>query len=90
MAGNSIVLYTLSMTKTRQLLLIDPRLEGWFMMESWMPFAAMIAYLIVIFTLKQIMKNRPALELRGFLIVYNFLQVCCSGYISFEVRFILF
>ena len=46
----------------------------------------LIAYLLSIFVIKKLMEKRKALELKGFLCVYNALQVLASLYITVEVK----
>lgn len=63
----------------------DPRLDKYLFMDSYKyPTAAVIVYLITIYVLKQIMKNRQPFELRGFLLFYNFAQVIGTFYMFYE------
>ena len=64
----------------------DPRISRWPLMDSPVPTVAfLVVYAISLIVIKKVMANRKAFELRTFLIVYNFLQVCGSFYIFFEV-----
>jgi hypothetical protein len=64
----------------------DPRTTHWFMMESPLPTTIIcIVYLIIVLNGKRIMKNRDAFKLNDILIVYNFLMVLTSAYLTYEV-----
>ncbi|ETE65396.1 Elongation of very long chain fatty acids protein 2 [Ophiophagus hannah] len=65
----------------------DPRVRGWLMLDSYLPtFALTMLYLLFIWLGTMFMKNRPALSLRGLLIVYNFGVTVLSFYMLIEVR----
>ena len=66
----------------------DPRVDGWFMMESpWPSLILTIAYIVLVeYALPKYMEHREAYSLRKTMIVYNFAMVALSGYIFFEVR----
>ena len=64
----------------------DPRVENWMMMKSPMKtIGFMFTYLLALRLIKENMANKKPFELRAFLIVYNFFQVCGSFYIFVEV-----
>ncbi|XP_026525669.1 elongation of very long chain fatty acids protein 2 [Notechis scutatus] len=64
----------------------DPRVRGWLMLDSYLPtFALTILYLLFIWLGTMFMKNRPALSLRGLLIVYNFGVTVLSFYMLIEL-----
>lgn len=67
----------------------DTRLDGWFLMESPLPTLLIVAsyvYIVKIYG-PRAMKERPAYDLKVFLVVYNLSQVVLSAYIFYEVRF---
>lgn len=45
----------------------------------------LVAYLVSIYVIRKVMEGRPAYSLKGFLYLYNFIQVAVSLYISVEV-----
>lgn len=64
----------------------DPRVENWMMMKSPMKtIGFMFTYLLALRLIKENMANKKPFELRAFLIVYNFFQVCGSFYIFVEL-----
>lgn len=65
----------------------DPRTTNWFMMESPLPTTIIcIIYLIIVLNGKRIMKDREPFKLNNVLIVYNFLMVITSAYLTYEVN----
>ncbi len=50
----------------------------------------MIAYLVSIRLIRQYMADKKPFELRSFLILYNFLQVCGSFYIFSEILIVAY
>lgn len=46
---------------------------------------SVLVYLTILFSLKAIMKNRQPFELRGFLMIYNLIQVVGTFYMFYEV-----
>ncbi len=67
-------------------IIIDPRVENWMMMKSPMKtFGFMVLYLLTIRFIREHMANKKPFELKAFLVVYNFVQVCGSFYIFIEV-----
>ncbi len=74
-----------------QLSVSDPRVDSWMMMKSPMKtIGFMFAYLVSIRLIREHMANRKPFELRKFLIIYNFFQVCGSFYIFSEVCLSIF
>lgn len=65
----------------------DRRMDGWPLMDSPLPTMAICATYVLIVKVvgPKLMENRKPMEIRGFLIVYNFLQVLLSAYIFFSV-----
>uniref|UniRef100_A0A670I6D9 Elongation of very long chain fatty acids protein n=1 Tax=Podarcis muralis TaxID=64176 RepID=A0A670I6D9_PODMU len=64
----------------------DPRVRGWLMLDSYLPtFSLTVAYLLFIWLGTTFMKNRPALSLRGLLIVYNLGVTMLSFYMLIEL-----
>ncbi|XP_053105466.1 elongation of very long chain fatty acids protein 2 isoform X1 [Hemicordylus capensis] len=64
----------------------DPRVRGWFMLDSYLPTLSLtVAYLLFIWLGTTFMKNRPALSLRGLLIVYNLGVTILSFYMLIEL-----
>lgn len=68
----------------------DPRTNDWFLIKSPLPGLSIIgAYLYFVLSWgPRYMKHRKPYELTNILIVYNFLQVCISCFLVFEVNFI--
>ncbi|XP_033010449.1 elongation of very long chain fatty acids protein 2 isoform X1 [Lacerta agilis] len=70
----------------RQNALLDPRVRGWLMLDSYLPtFSLTVAYLLFIWLGTTFMKNRPALSLRGLLILYNLGVTMLSFYMLIEL-----
>ena len=67
--------------------ILDPRVNGKFMMSSPLP-SAIICTLYVVFVLfgQTIMKNREPFQIKKILLVYNFSMVTISGYLFYEVN----
>lgn len=64
----------------------DERVDDWFMMSSLRNiFIITFLYLVGIHYGRKFMKNRPAYELRGPLVVYNFALVGLNAYIAWEL-----
>ena len=69
----------------------DPRQDGWFLMESPLPTLLIVAsyvYIVKIYG-PRAMKDRPAYDLKVFLVVYNLSQVVLSAYIVYEVSHLI-
>lgn len=64
----------------------DPRTKGYPLMSSpkYM-IGCVLVYLLVVFLLKAIMKNRQPFELRSFLMLYNLVQVVGTFYMFYEL-----
>ncbi|XP_042562495.1 elongation of very long chain fatty acids protein 7-like [Clupea harengus] len=64
----------------------DPRVDGWFLMDSPLPQAVfLISYIYFVTSLgPRLMENRKAFTLRPILIVYNFSSVALSLYMCYE------
>uniref|UniRef100_K7EF89 Elongation of very long chain fatty acids protein 2 n=2 Tax=Ornithorhynchus anatinus TaxID=9258 RepID=K7EF89_ORNAN len=64
----------------------DPRVQGWFMLDSYLPtFFLTVTYLLSIWLGSKYMKNRPAFSLRSYLIVYNLGITLLSFYMLLEL-----
>ncbi|XP_069476815.1 very long chain fatty acid elongase 2 [Ambystoma mexicanum] len=64
----------------------DQRVRGWLMLDSYLPtFFLTLLYLISIWLGTKYMKNRPAMSLRGHLIVYNLGVTLLSLYMLIEL-----
>ncbi|XP_061447919.1 elongation of very long chain fatty acids protein 2 isoform X2 [Rhineura floridana] len=64
----------------------DPRVRGWLMLDSYLPTCSLtVAYLLFIWLGTTFMKNRPALSLRGLLIIYNLGVTMLSFYMLIEL-----
>ncbi|XP_042319316.1 elongation of very long chain fatty acids protein 2 [Sceloporus undulatus] len=64
----------------------DPRVRGWLMLDSCLPTLSLtVLYLLFIWLGTTFMKNRPALSLRGLLIVYNLGVTILSFYMLIEL-----
>jgi len=48
--------------------------------------AAVLLYLVFVVVVPRLMENRPAMDLKPLIIVYNFLLVAISGYMCMEVN----
>jgi len=63
----------------------DPRVNGWFMMESPVPSAIIcLAYVIFVLLGPTIMKTREPFKINELLIAYNFAMIVLSGYLLYE------
>ncbi|KAK4019678.1 hypothetical protein OUZ56_001691 [Daphnia magna] len=65
----------------------DRRTDGWFLTENpQTPVLICLAYLFVVKILgPKLMKNRPAFELRGALMVYNAFQIVFNGWMFYHI-----
>lgn len=65
----------------------DPRTTNWPLMSSPFPTIAIsLAYAFFVKVLgPKLMENRKPFQLRGILVVYNFIQVIFSSWIFYEV-----
>jgi len=64
----------------------DPRINGWPLMDTPVKTIGFLAlYLLSLRFIRDHMANKKPYELKGFLLLYNFLQVCGSFYIFFEI-----
>jgi elongation of very long chain fatty acids protein 4 len=64
----------------------DPRVINWPLMDT--PFKTllfMVLYILSLRVIKDMMRDRKPFELKGFLVVYNFLQVIGSAYVCIEL-----
>lgn len=69
-------------------LLVDPRLNGYLLMQSPIPMTTiLLCYLLFVLYLgPRIMANRKPFKLQEAMIVYNFALVALSIFIVYEVR----
>lgn len=69
----------------------DPRIRNWAMMDTPMKtIGFLIGYLILLHLIKEHMANKKPFELRGFLILYNFVQVIGSFYVFLEILIVAY
>lgn len=70
----------------------DPRVDGWFMMDSIWPTLTLSAtyYLIVRFIGPRIMKNREPFKLKEVMLVYNLLQTIINIWLLYHVGWLWF
>jgi elongation of very long chain fatty acids protein 4 len=75
-----------------KLLFQDPRVENMFLMNSFVPSAAIcIIYVVFVFVGPIYMKNREPCSLKSIIKYYNLFASLSSGYIFYEVwKYILF
>lgn len=69
-------------------IIIDPRTDGMFGMESpWPTIAVCLGYVLVVTSLgPRFMAGRKPMEVKNIMIWYNFAMVGFCGYIMYEVR----
>lgn len=67
----------------------DPRTKDWFLVYNTPVYvlACSVLYLLMVVLGPRAMKNRPAFELRGFMIFYNASLVALSSYMVFEILY---
>jgi hypothetical protein len=64
----------------------DPRTIDSYWLKTPEPMLAVVLlYLVFVVIAPRIMENRPPMDLKQLIIVYNFLLVIISGYMCFEV-----
>ena len=81
---------SLELNHEKYLSRLDPRTSHLFMMDSPIPSAVIcLGYLVVVLMGPRFMANRPAFQIREILIIYNFAMVALSGYLFYEVTFLL-
>ena len=65
----------------------DPRVADWLLMQTpWSTLLLCVGYLAVCYLGPRLMTPLPPLELKPFLILYNFLMVLLSAYMFYEVK----
>ncbi|XP_046328876.2 elongation of very long chain fatty acids protein 7-like [Haliotis rufescens] len=63
----------------------DPRVADWFMMSTpWPSFLICVLYVVIIKMGPTLMGNRPPLELKKVMLVYNFCMIILSAYCFIE------
>lgn len=68
-------------------MLVDPRTQDRFLLKTPEPMLAIVlSYLAFVVIAPRVMENRPPMDLKKFIIVYNFMLVALSGYMCLEVR----
>lgn len=68
------------------LIATDPRTQDSFLLNTPEPMLAIVlAYLAFVVIAPRVMENRPPMDLKKFIIVYNFMLVVLSGYMCLEV-----
>lgn len=69
------------------LIATDPRTQDSFLLNTPEPMLAIVlAYLAFVVIAPRVMENRPPMDLKKFIIVYNFMLVVLSGYMCLEVH----
>ena len=69
---------------------IDPRVENWFMMQSYVPTLCVVGiYLIIATTGPWIMSNRKPVNVQLPMLIYNLCLVLLSVYMFYEVSSIM-
>ncbi|XP_028822731.1 very long chain fatty acid elongase 2 [Denticeps clupeoides] len=64
----------------------DPRVRGWFLLDSYLPTCLLTAvYLFLVYVGPKYMKNRPAYSLKNVLLAYNFCVTMLSFYMLVEL-----
>ncbi|XP_058931321.1 very long chain fatty acid elongase 5 [Kogia breviceps] len=64
----------------------DPRVKGWFLLDSYIPtLLCSILYLLIVWLGPKYMKNRPPFSCRGILVVYNLGLTLLSLYMFCEL-----
>lgn len=67
-------------------MLVDPRTQDRFLLQTPEPMLAIVlSYLAFVVIAPRVMENRPPMDLKKFIIVYNFALVAVSGYMCLEV-----
>jgi len=65
---------------------LDPRTtDGYWLRTPEPMMAAVLLYLLFVVVAPRLMENRPPMDLKPLIIVYNFLLVAISGYMCLEV-----
>jgi len=65
---------------------VDPRTVDGYWLRSPEPMAAVVLlYLLFVVVAPRLMENRPPMDLKPLIIIYNFVLVAISGYMCLEV-----
>ena len=68
------------------MILIDPRVENWLMMQSYMPTLCVVGvYLMVVITGPRIMADRKPVNVQLPMLIYNLGLVILSVYMFYQV-----
>ena len=68
------------------MILIDPRVESWLMMQSYVPTLCVVGiYLMVVITGPRIMADRKPVNVRLPMLIYNLGLVILSVYMFYQV-----
>ena len=71
-------------------LTIDPRVENWLMMQSYVPTLCVVGvYLVMAVIGPRIMANRKPLNVQLPMLIYNLGLVILSVYMFYEVSFVI-
>ena len=64
----------------------DERVEDWFLIKTPVPISVIfVMYVLLVFIGPRFMRNREALQLKAFIVPYNFILILLSIYMFFEV-----
>ena len=65
---------------------VDPRTSDGYWLRTPEPMmAAVVLYLVFVVVVPRLMENRPPMDLKPLIIIYNFILVGISGYMCIEV-----
>lgn len=64
----------------------DPRTKNWFLVEDspWPVWILTALYLVIVIVGPHLMRNRPAFDLKWFMVIYNLGLVALSLYMFLE------
>ena len=64
----------------------DRRIDGWFLMDSFIPTLALSAFYVISVTIlgPWYMRDKKPYDPKWIMQIYNFIQVALSGYIVYE------
>jgi len=65
---------------------VDPRtVDGYWLRTPEPMMAVVLLYLLFVILVPRLMENRPPMDLKLLIIIYNFILVAISGYMCIEV-----
>ena len=66
--------------------ILDERVENWFLMKTPVPISIIfVLYVLLVFLGPRFMRNREPLQLKTFIVPYNFILILLSIYMFYEV-----